>query len=113
VLCEDPERGEMTCLLKLEPGAYIPFHQHPEIEQTLVLEGSIEDHDGITTAGDYIWRKPGSLHDNKSPGGTRSVCGVPQTEPLLPHGERNRWFLGPIAERESCQLALNSSCAIK
>jgi len=40
-----------------------------EIEQTLVLEGSIEDHDGITTAGDYIWRKPGFLHDNKSPGG--------------------------------------------
>src|SRR5262249_38078015 len=40
-----------------------------EIEQTLVLEGSIEDHDGMTTAGDYIWRKPGSLHDNMSPGG--------------------------------------------
>ena len=25
VLYEDPERGEMTCLLKLEPGAHIPF----------------------------------------------------------------------------------------
>ena len=69
VLYENPERGEMTCLLKLEPGAYIPFHKHPEIEQTLVLEGSVEDHDGIATAGDYIRRKPGSLHDNKSPGG--------------------------------------------
>src|SRR5271163_4166365 len=69
VLYEDPDRGEMTCLLKLEPGAYIPFHKHPEIEQTLVLEGSVEDHDGIATAGDYIWRKPGSLHDNTSPGG--------------------------------------------
>ncbi|MGH7039943.1 MAG: cupin domain-containing protein, partial [Stellaceae bacterium] len=69
VLYEDPERGEMTCLLKLEPGACIPFHKHPEIEQTLVLEGSIEDHDGIARAGDYIWRKPGSLHDNKSPDG--------------------------------------------
>ena len=69
VLYEDPERGEMTCLLKLEPGAHIPFHKHPEIEQTLVLEGSVEDHDGVATAGDYIWRKPGSLHDNTSPGG--------------------------------------------
>jgi quercetin dioxygenase-like cupin family protein len=64
VLYEDPERGEMTCLLKLEPGAYIPFHKHPEIEQTLVLEGSVEDHDGMATAGDYVWRKPGSLHDH-------------------------------------------------
>jgi anti-sigma factor ChrR (cupin superfamily) len=69
VLYEDAERGEMTCLLKLEPGAHIPFHQHPEIEQSLVLEGSVEDHDGVATAGDYVWRKPGSLHDNRSPGG--------------------------------------------
>ena len=69
VLYEDPERGEMTCLLKLEPGAHIPFHKHPEIEQSLVLEGSVEDHDGIATAGDYVWRKPGSAHDNNSPGG--------------------------------------------
>ncbi len=69
VLYEDAKRGEMTCLLKLEPGAYIPFHKHPEIEQSLVLEGSVEDHDGVATAGDYVWRKPGSLHDNRSPGG--------------------------------------------
>ena len=69
VLYEDPERGEMTCLLKLEPGAHIPFHKHPQIEQSLVLEGSVEDHDGIATAGDYVWRKPGSAHDNNSPSG--------------------------------------------
>jgi anti-sigma factor ChrR (cupin superfamily) len=69
VLYENSESGEMTCLLKLEPGAYISFHKHPEIEQTLVLEGSVEDHDGVATAGDYIWRKPGSLHDNTSSGG--------------------------------------------
>jgi anti-sigma factor ChrR (cupin superfamily) len=69
VLYEDPERGEMTCLLKLEPGAHIPFHKHPEIEQTLIPEGSVEDHDGVATAGDYIWRKRGSLHDNRSLGG--------------------------------------------
>jgi anti-sigma factor ChrR (cupin superfamily) len=69
VLYEDPEQGEMTCLLKLEPGAYIPFHKHPEIEQSLVLEGSVEDHDGVAMAGDYVWRKRGSFHDNRSPGG--------------------------------------------
>jgi anti-sigma factor ChrR (cupin superfamily) len=69
VLYEDAGRGEMTCLLKLEPGAHIPFHKHPEIEQSLVLEGSVEDHDGVAIAGDYIWRKPGSQHDNTSPAG--------------------------------------------
>ena len=69
VLYEDAEKGEMTCLLKLEPGAYVPFHKHPEVEQSFVLEGSVEDHDGVATAGDYIWRKPGSQHDNRSPNG--------------------------------------------
>lgn len=69
VLYENPERGEMTCLLKLEPGAYIPFHKHPELEQSLVLEGSVEDHDGVAMAGDYVWRTRGSMHDNRSPNG--------------------------------------------
>ncbi|WP_225782225.1 cupin domain-containing protein [Xenophilus sp. Marseille-Q4582] len=66
VLYENAGEGEMTCLLKLEPGAFIPFHKHPELEQTFVLSGSVEDHDGIALQGDYIWRKPGSFHDNKS-----------------------------------------------
>lgn len=66
VLYENPEQGEMTCLLKLEPGAHIPFHRHPALEQTYILEGSVRDHDGEGKAGDYIWRKPDSLHDNTS-----------------------------------------------
>ena len=61
----------------------------------------------MATAGGYIWRKPGSLRDNKSPGGT-ILFAVYRKEPPLPRAERNCWFLGPIAERESCQLALNS-----
>ena len=69
VLYEDKARGEMTCLLRWQPGTTLPFHKHPEIEQSFVLEGSVEDHDGVAMAGDYIWRKPGSLHENWSPNG--------------------------------------------
>ena len=32
VLYEDKPKGEMTCLLKWEPGATLPMHKHPEIE---------------------------------------------------------------------------------
>ena len=46
VLYEDREKGEMTCLLKWEPGATLPMHKHPEIEQTYIVEGSFHDHDG-------------------------------------------------------------------
>jgi anti-sigma factor ChrR (cupin superfamily) len=66
VLYEDKARGELTCLLKWEPGARLPFHKHPEIEQTWVLEGSFYDHDGIARAGEYVWRKPGSFHETRS-----------------------------------------------
>ena len=66
VLYENKERGELTCLLKWEPGARLPMHKHPEIEQTWVLEGSFYDHDGICKAGEYVWRTPGSIHETHS-----------------------------------------------
>ncbi len=66
VLYRDEAKGEMTVLLKWEPGATLPFHRHPEIEQSYVIEGSFHDHDGICRAGQFVWRKPGSLHETKS-----------------------------------------------
>ena len=56
----------MTCLLKWAPGARLPIHKHPEIEQTWVLEGSFYDHEGIARAGEFVWRKPGSVHETRS-----------------------------------------------
>src|SRR3546814_13122833 len=42
VLYENKDAGELTVLLKWEPGAVLPFHRHPEIEQSFVLERSEE-----------------------------------------------------------------------
>jgi anti-sigma factor ChrR (cupin superfamily) len=33
------------------------------IEQTYVLSGSLCDHAGKATAGNYVWRRAGSRHD--------------------------------------------------
>ena len=66
VLYHNKDSGEMTVLLKWEPGAVLPFHRHPEIEQSWVLEGSFYDHDGICRAGEFVWRQPGSLHETRS-----------------------------------------------
>jgi len=66
VLYEDKAKGELTCLLKWAPGASLPMHKHPELEQTWVLEGSFYDHDGICKAGEYVWRTPGSIHETHS-----------------------------------------------
>lgn len=57
VLYENKEIGEMTCLLRWQPGTTLPFHKHPEIEQSYVIEGSFSDHDGICCASEFVWRK--------------------------------------------------------
>jgi anti-sigma factor ChrR (cupin superfamily) len=66
VLYEDKAKGEMTCLLKWEPGATLPMHKHPAIEQSYVIEGSFYDHDGICRAGEFVWRRVGSFHETRS-----------------------------------------------
>jgi anti-sigma factor ChrR (cupin superfamily) len=66
ILYEDKAKGEMTCFLKWEPGATLPMHKHPAIEQSYVIEGSFSDHDGICRAGEFVWRRVGSFHETHS-----------------------------------------------
>ena len=63
---KDKAKGEMTCLLKWEPGATLPMHKHPAIEQSYVIEGSFYDHDGVCRAGEFVWRRVGSFHETRS-----------------------------------------------
>jgi len=68
-LMEDKETGLLTALVRFAPGAVLPDHEHVELEQTWVLEGSLEDHEGVATAGNYVWRPAGSRHDARAPNG--------------------------------------------
>ena len=67
-LYEEPS-GRMTTLTKMEPGARLPDHRHVGIEQSFVLEGTLVDEDGACTAGNYVWRRVGSVHEAWSPDG--------------------------------------------
>lgn len=69
VLYHDPVTGMQTWLCRLAPGGTIPFHEHPEIEQTYVLEGSFVDDEGECTAGNFVWRPGGSRHIGRAPNG--------------------------------------------
>ena len=66
LLYQDVEKGEMTVLLRWQPGTTLPFHKHPEIEQTYVIRGSFYDHDGICREGEFVYRHAGSKHETKS-----------------------------------------------
>jgi anti-sigma factor ChrR (cupin superfamily) len=63
----DRKTGLMTALMRFAPGAVLPDHEHVNIEQTYVLEGSLVDKEGPAEgieckAGEFIWREAGSRH---------------------------------------------------
>ena len=66
---EDKERGLITALTRFAPGAKLPDHEHVEIEQTYVIEGSLTDGEGVATKGNYVWRPAGSRHTAHSTDG--------------------------------------------
>jgi len=55
--------GLMTLLMRMAPGTKLPDHEHVEIEQTYVLEGSLVCPEGECRAGQYVWRPAGSRHE--------------------------------------------------
>lgn len=68
VLYADDE-GMTTALFKMEPGAVVPMHEHTAIEQTYVLEGTLEDHEGVCGPGQFCWRPAGNMHEAVAPNG--------------------------------------------
>ena len=55
--------GDKTLMVRMQPGAVFPQHDHPRAEQCYVLEGSITDSDGLTLqAGDFVLMSGGITH---------------------------------------------------
>jgi anti-sigma factor ChrR (cupin superfamily) len=69
ILLEDKESGLMTALFRWQAGAELALHEHVEVEQTFVIQGSLVDEEGEVTAGNYVWRPKGNRHIARSPNG--------------------------------------------
>ena len=65
------EAGDtLSYLLRLQPGASLPPHRHPQDEECLVLEGEMHIGELVIGAGGYHLGRRGVLHDQlSSPGG--------------------------------------------
>jgi anti-sigma factor ChrR (cupin superfamily) len=73
-LMVDPQLGLLTVLLKMEPGAELPDHEHALMEQTYMLEGRLVDRDGPEAGlevgpGEFVYRPAGSRHSAWTPEG--------------------------------------------
>ena len=69
LLYKDEAAGRSTILFRMAPGAVVPLHMHTEVEQTLMLEGSLVDDQGACTAGNFVWRPAGNTHEARAPEG--------------------------------------------
>jgi anti-sigma factor ChrR (cupin superfamily) len=73
VLYKDNEAKETTILFETQPGTVIPEHIHGGVEWTFVLEGTMEDDEGIVTAGNFVYRPAGSRHSVRTPNGAKYI----------------------------------------
>ena len=87
MLWKDTDGEAYTALFRLEPGARLPRHRHSGVEQTFVLEGSLVDEEGSCTAGNFVWRRPGSVHAAHSPEGCLSIGIFQKPNEFLDEGE--------------------------
>ncbi len=90
VLVEDTATGLLTALFRWQPGAELTLHEHVEIEQTFVLEGSLVDEEGEVTAGNYVWRPKGNRHSARSPQRARWCCRCSCALEHLPHRQQGQ-----------------------
>ncbi len=75
----DRELNRVTLLLKLEPGVVFPDHEHPGVEECLILEGDLELAGKTLHRSDYIRIPKGGQHGVPR---TRSGCVLLVISPL-------------------------------
>ncbi len=56
------ESGQVTSVVRYEPGSRFPAHDHPEGEEILVLDGVFSDEHGDWPAGTYLLNPEGFRH---------------------------------------------------
>jgi quercetin dioxygenase-like cupin family protein len=62
VLYRQPSTGELHALVRLAPGAEIPEHRHPIVEDILMLDGILLLGDVTLRSGEFCHADPGTVH---------------------------------------------------
>lgn len=72
-----------TFMLRFEPGASYPYHNHPAGEELMVMEGSCIIEGASLTAGDYLYTPPNFKHSVKSETGCTLFFMVPEEVEII------------------------------
>jgi quercetin dioxygenase-like cupin family protein len=84
ILRIDPVTGRApSFLLRFEPGASYPYHNHPAGEELFVLSGSCVIEGTTLEAGDFLYTPPGSKHAVRTESGCTLLFQVPEEVEIL------------------------------
>ena len=63
----DRDSWQGCYLMRMQPGAVTVEHDHPGLEEFIILEGELIDSDGTTfKAGDFVSYAPGTRHNSRT-----------------------------------------------
>jgi quercetin dioxygenase-like cupin family protein len=82
-LRRDPETGASTALVRLQPGARFPAHNHPGGEEVFVIDGEVLIGPDRLRAGDYLYTPPNGKHAASTQGGCVFLVTLPQPVEIL------------------------------
>ncbi len=102
------ESGQVTSIVRYDPGSAFPAHDHPEGEEILVLEGVFSDEHGDWAAGTYLLNPEGFRHAPFSREGCLIFVKLRQApgprEHVVLHTGEAKWEAGPRAGTERIAL---------
>jgi quercetin dioxygenase-like cupin family protein len=78
LMWDDEQKRAPTMLLKFDPGARYPVHNHPAGEEIYVIEGDIRLGKDHLRAGDYIYTAPGNIHAVRTDAGCVVLLKAPE-----------------------------------
>lgn len=80
----EPATGRTrSFVLRFEPGAKYPYHDHPAGEELFVLSGSCVIEGARLEPGDYLYTPPGSKHSVHTETGCTLLFQVPEEVIIL------------------------------
>jgi anti-sigma factor ChrR (cupin superfamily) len=98
---EAAESGQVTSVVRYEPGSRFPPHLHPGGEEIFVLRGVFEDEHNRYPAGTYLRNPPGTRHAPGSEDGCDLLVKLnmfdsEDLQPACIQTEAAEWFPGLV-----------------
>jgi quercetin dioxygenase-like cupin family protein len=80
---DEATQRSTTILLRFEPGATYPYHNHPAGEEIFVLNGEVIIENTVLSAGDYLYTPPNFKHSVSTNTGCTLLFVVPEEVEIL------------------------------